>query len=49
MFIGISFFKLGKFSSIILLKMFSGPWSWDSSSFQLFFLISFFFLSLFKN
>ena len=49
MFIGISFFKLGKFSSIILLKMFSGPWSWDSSSFQLFFLISFFFFFLFKN
>jgi hypothetical protein len=30
-FMAISFFKLGKFSSIFLLKMFSGPLSWDSS------------------
>jgi hypothetical protein len=28
---GISFFKLGKFSSIILLKIFAGPLSWKSS------------------
>jgi hypothetical protein len=32
MFIGISFFRLGKFFPVILLKMFSGPWSWESSS-----------------
>ena len=31
MFIGISFFRLGKFYSIILLKMFSGPLNWESS------------------
>ena len=31
MFMGISFFKFGKFSSIILLKMFTGPLSWKSS------------------
>jgi hypothetical protein len=29
-FIGISFFKLGKFSFMILLKIFSGFFSWDS-------------------
>ena len=29
--IGMSFFRLEKFSSMILLKIFSGPWSWDSS------------------
>jgi hypothetical protein len=31
MFLGISFFRLGKFSSIILLKIFTGPLSWESS------------------
>ena len=31
MFMGISFFRLGKFSSIILLKIFTGPLSWKSS------------------
>jgi hypothetical protein len=31
MFMGISFFKLGKFSFIILLKIFTGPLSWESS------------------
>jgi hypothetical protein len=31
MFIDISFFRLGKWSSIILLKIFSGPWSCGSS------------------
>jgi hypothetical protein len=30
MFMGISFFRLGKFSSIILLKIFIGPLSWES-------------------
>jgi hypothetical protein len=30
-FIGISFFRLGKFSFIISLKIFSGPLDWDSS------------------
>jgi hypothetical protein len=30
MFIGTSFFRLGKLSSIILLKMFSCPLSWKS-------------------
>ena len=30
MFMGISFFKLGKFSSIILLKIFTGPLSLES-------------------
>ena len=30
MFMGISFFRLGKFSSIILLKIFTGPLSWKS-------------------
>jgi hypothetical protein len=30
MFMGISFFRLGKFSSIILLKIFTGPLSWES-------------------
>jgi hypothetical protein len=29
-FMGISFFGLGKFSSIILLKIFTGPLSWES-------------------
>jgi hypothetical protein len=28
---GISFFRSGKFSSIILLKIFTGPLSWESS------------------
>jgi hypothetical protein len=31
MFTGISFLRLGKFSSIILLKMFAGHFSWKSS------------------
>jgi hypothetical protein len=31
MFIVIFFFRLGKFSSIILLKIFTGPLSWESS------------------
>jgi hypothetical protein len=31
MFMGISFFRLGKFSSIILLKIFTGPVNWESS------------------
>jgi hypothetical protein len=31
MFMSISFFKLGKFSSIILLKIFTGPLSWEAS------------------
>ena len=31
MFIGISFFRLEKFSSIILLKIFTDPLSWESS------------------
>jgi hypothetical protein len=31
MFMGISFFRLGKFSSIVLLKIFTGPLSWESS------------------
>ena len=30
MFMGISFFRFGKFSSIILLKIFTGPLSWES-------------------
>jgi hypothetical protein len=30
MFMGISFFTLGKFSSIILLKICTGPLSWES-------------------
>jgi hypothetical protein len=30
MFMGISFFRLRKFSSIILLKMFAGPLIWES-------------------
>ena len=28
---GISFFRFGKFSSLMLLKIFTGPLSWDSS------------------
>jgi hypothetical protein len=28
--IGISFFRLGKFSSMIFLRLFSGTWCWDS-------------------
>jgi hypothetical protein len=28
---GISFFRLGKFSSIILLKIFTGPLNWEST------------------
>jgi hypothetical protein len=31
MFMGISFCRLGKFSSIILLKIFTSPLSWKSS------------------
>jgi hypothetical protein len=31
MFMGISFFRFGKFSSIILLKIFTGLLSWKSS------------------
>jgi hypothetical protein len=31
MFMGISFFRLGKSSSIILLKIFTGSLSWESS------------------
>ena len=31
MFIGISFFRLWKFSSIIFLKIFTGPLNWESS------------------
>ena len=31
MFMGISFFRFGKISSIILLKIFPGPLSWESS------------------
>jgi hypothetical protein len=31
MFMGISFFRLGKFSSISLLKIFTRPLSWESS------------------
>jgi hypothetical protein len=31
MFMGITFFRLGRFSSIILLKIFTGPLSWESS------------------
>jgi len=31
MFMGMSFFRLGKFSSMILLKIFAGPLSWESS------------------
>ena len=31
MFMGISFFRLGKFSSINLLKIFTGPLSWEAS------------------
>jgi hypothetical protein len=31
MFVGISFFRLRKFSSIIVLKIFTGPLSWESS------------------
>jgi hypothetical protein len=30
MFMGISFFRLGKFSSLILLKIFTGILSWES-------------------
>ena len=30
MFMGISFFRVGKFSSIILLKLFTVPLSWES-------------------
>ena len=31
MFMGMSFFRLGKISSIILLKIFTGPLIWESS------------------
>ena len=31
MFMGITFFRFGKFSSIILLEIFTGPLSWESS------------------
>jgi hypothetical protein len=30
MFMGITFFSLGKFSSIILLKIFTGTLNWES-------------------
>lgn len=33
MFKGISFFRLEQFSSIFLLKIFLGPWRWESSPF----------------
>jgi hypothetical protein len=32
---GISFFRLGRFSSIILLKIFTGPLSWESLLFSI--------------
>jgi hypothetical protein len=35
MFMGISFFRLGKFCSIILLKIFPGPLNWESSLFSI--------------
>jgi hypothetical protein len=35
MFMGIFLFRLGKFSSIILLKIFTGPLSWKSSPFSI--------------
>jgi hypothetical protein len=35
MFMGISFFRLGTFSSIILLKIFTGPLSWESSLYSI--------------
>jgi hypothetical protein len=38
-FMGVSLFRLGKFSSIILLKIFAGPLIWEPSLF----LFSFFF------
>jgi hypothetical protein len=31
MFMGISFFRLGKFSFITLLKIFTGPLNWEFS------------------
>jgi hypothetical protein len=31
MFMDITFFRLGNFSSLILLKMFAGPLNWKSS------------------
>ena len=34
MFVGISFFRLGEFSSIILLKIFTGSFSWESLFFS---------------
>jgi hypothetical protein len=38
MFMRISFFRLGKFSFIIFLKIFTGPLSWESSLSSLFLL-----------
>jgi hypothetical protein len=35
MFTVTSFFRLGKFSSMTLLKMFPGPFHWESSLFLL--------------
>jgi hypothetical protein len=35
MFMGISSFRLGKFSSIILLKIFTDPLSWESLLFSI--------------
>jgi hypothetical protein len=35
MFIGIYFFRLGKFFSISLLKIFTGPLNWESSIFSI--------------
>jgi hypothetical protein len=34
MFMGISFFRLGKFHSIVWLKIFTGPLSWESLFFS---------------
>jgi hypothetical protein len=39
-------FRLGKFSSIILLKIFTGPLSWDSLSFSIPIILRFGFLIL---
>jgi hypothetical protein len=35
MFMGISFFRLGKFSSLILLKILAGPLSWEHLPFSI--------------
>jgi hypothetical protein len=51
MFLGISFFRLEKFSSIILLKIFAGTLIWESSLYSIpiilrlgFFIVSWIFL-----